>query len=145
MKGQTAKTWEASLLGPPPNVAVFVNTKRIMLSVFSAPEYSLGDDFGYFKSQLSSLQILIPQILKTKLSDLGPNFRVPVFLFEGAHDPYCRPSLVTAYFEKINAPRKEFVLFDKSGHFPFFEQRKRFAEELFQRVLPLASRGRSIQ
>ena len=28
--------------------------------------------------------------------------------------------------------------FDKSGHFPFFEERRRFTDEMVQRVLPLA-------
>lgn len=141
MKAQVAKNSEAALLGPPPHGVAFVDTKRIMTSVLSAPEYSLADDFGYFKSQLSSLQILIPQIMKIDLTQLGPDFRVPIFFFEGARDPYCRPSMVRDYFQKINAPEKEFVSFDDSGHFPFFEQKQRFADELFQRVLPLANDG----
>jgi len=65
----------------------------------------------------------------------------PEAIFEGARDPYCRPSMVRDYFQKINAPEKEFVSFDDSGHFPFFEQNQRFADELFQRVLPLANDG----
>jgi pimeloyl-ACP methyl ester carboxylesterase len=141
IKAQVAKNSEAALLGPTPHGVAFIDTKRIMTSVLSAPEYSLADDFGYFKSQLSSLQILIPQIMKIDLTQLGPDFRVPIFFFEGARDPYCRPSMVRNYFQKINAPEKEFVSFDDSGHFPFFEQNQKFADELFQRVLPLANDG----
>jgi hypothetical protein len=30
--------------------------------------------------------------------------------------------------------RKEFIWFDNAGHFPFFEERQKFADQLFQRV-----------
>jgi pimeloyl-ACP methyl ester carboxylesterase len=124
MKAQVAKNLEAALLGPPPHGVAFVDTKRIMTSVLSAPEYSLADDFGYFKSQLSSLQILIPQIMKIDLTQLGPDFRVPIFFFEGRHDPYARPSLIWSYYQTIKASHKEFVWFESSGHFPFFEENR---------------------
>jgi len=40
--------------------------------------------------------------------------------------------------QTIKAPHREFVWFDYAGHFPFFEEKQKFADELFQRVLPLA-------
>jgi pimeloyl-ACP methyl ester carboxylesterase len=47
--------------------------------------------------------------------------------------------LILAYNENIKAPHKEFVWFDNSGHFPFFEEQQKFANELVRRVLPLAN------
>jgi proline iminopeptidase len=138
MKAQIAKNWESALLGPPSNQVAFADMKSITASVLSAPEYSLADDFGYFRSQLFSLQILIPQIMKVNPTQLGPNFSVPIFFFEGKHDPYCRPSVVRDYFQKINAPQKDFVQFDDSGHFPFFEQKQEFADKLVQQLVPLS-------
>jgi pimeloyl-ACP methyl ester carboxylesterase len=143
MKGQTAKNWEAALLGPPSNGIAFVDTRRMITSVVSAPEYSLADDFGFFSGQLFSLEILVPQMMKVDLTQLGSDFRVPIFFFEGGHDPYCRPSLVWNYFQTIKAPKKEFVWFDSSGHFPFFEEKHKFADELFNRVLPLDTDGQN--
>jgi len=35
------------------------------------------------------------------------------------------------------------VWFDDAGHFPFFEQRQRFLDELLRRVLPLAGSAAS--
>jgi pimeloyl-ACP methyl ester carboxylesterase len=34
---------------------------------------------------------------------------------------------------------KQFIWFEKSGHFPFFEEKEKFEDQLVQRVLPLAS------
>ena len=31
---------------------------------------------------------------------------------------------------RVQAPRKEFVWFENSGHFPFFEEQQKFADEL---------------
>jgi proline iminopeptidase len=138
MKAQIAKNWESALLGPQSNGVAFVDVQRIMTSVLSAPKYSLWDDFSYFRSQLLSLQIIVPQIMKTDLTQLGHNFRVPIFLYEGKHDPYCRPAVVRDYFQTIDAPHKEFVQFDDSGHFPFFEQKQEFADKLVQQLVPLA-------
>jgi pimeloyl-ACP methyl ester carboxylesterase len=78
-------------------------------------------------------------MMKIDLVKLGLDFRAPVFLFEGRHDPYCPPSLIWDYHESIKAPYKEFTWFDNSGHFPFFEEQQKFANELVRRVLPLAS------
>jgi proline iminopeptidase len=139
MKGQTAKSWEAALLGPPPNGVAFIDTKRMVTSVVSAPEYSLSDDLGFFRGQLFSLETLVPQMMKIDLVQLGPDFRVPIFFFEGRDDPYCRPSLIWSYFYTIQAPEKEFVWFDNSGHFPFFEEQQKFTDEMVQRLLPLAN------
>ena len=47
--------------------------------------------------------------------------------------------LIWDYYESIKAAHKEFIWFDNSGHFPFLEERQKFANELVRRVLPLAN------
>ena len=47
--------------------------------------------------------------------------------------------MIWEYSQTIKAPHKEFIWFDNSGHFPFFEEQQKFADELFQKVLPLAN------
>jgi pimeloyl-ACP methyl ester carboxylesterase len=85
----------------------------------AAPEYSLLHDYGWIHSTQFSVIILLPEMMKIDLVKLGLDFRAPVFLFEGRHDPYCPPSLIWDYHESIKAPYKEFTWFDNSGHFPF--------------------------
>jgi len=77
-----------------------------------------------------SLETLIPQARKVDLTQLGFDFGVPILFFEGRHDPYARPSLIWSYYEMVGAPRKEFIWFDNSGHFPFFEEKQKFADYL---------------
>jgi proline iminopeptidase len=133
-----AKGWEEQLLGLPPGGPVFLDIRRILTDVVSAPEYSLVDDYRWLKAQAFS-DILVPELLKMDLTKLGLDFRVPVFWFAGRQDPYCRSSLIWEYSQTIKAPRNEFISFDNSGHFPFYEEQQKFREELVQRVLPLAN------
>jgi pimeloyl-ACP methyl ester carboxylesterase len=134
-----ARNWERDLLAQSPDAAGFLDIKRIITGIVSTPEYSLADDLGFFRGQMLSLNTFLPEVMKIDLNQLGPNFRMPIFFFEGRYDPYCRPSLVVDYAQTIKAPQKEVIWFDDSGHFPFFEEKQKFKDELVQRVLPLAN------
>ena len=139
-KMSTANRWAGRLLGPPPtSQPAFTDAKRLITSLVSAPEYSLRDDYSFVRGLQFSAETLFPELWKIDLNKLGSEFRAPIFFFEGRHDPYCRPSLIWDYSQSIKAPQKEFVWFDNSGHFPFFEEQQKFGDELLRRVLPLAN------
>jgi proline iminopeptidase len=137
-KGSIAQQWQAELLGPPPDRR-YLNMRRVLSTLLSAPEYSLRDVYGFARGQVLSLETLIPEVHTLNLTSLGTDFMVPVFLFQGRLDPYTRPAMVAKYAETIRAPRREVVWFERAGHFPFFEERQRFLDELLRRVLPLAA------
>jgi pimeloyl-ACP methyl ester carboxylesterase len=132
-----ARNWERDLLAQSPDAAGFLDIKRIITGIVSTPGYSLYDDLGFFRGQMLSLNTFLPEVMKMDLNTLGPDFRVPIFFFEGGYDPYCRPSLVVEYAKTIRAPQKEVVWFENSGHFPFFEEQQKFKDELTLRALPL--------
>jgi proline iminopeptidase len=140
-KTSVARTWDGRLLGPPPNGVAFTDIRRILLTLVSAPEYSIGDDVGFLRGQALSVNTMLPEMMKTNLKTLGPEFGTPIFFFEGRYDPYCRPSVVWDYMQEMQAPRTEFVWYEKSGHFPFYEEKEKFTSELEERVLPLEKRA----
>ena len=140
-KTGTVRDWESSLLGPPPSETSFTNVKRILRTVISAPEYSIADDIGFIRGQTFSLQVMMPQMMAFDLTRFGSNFRVPLFFFEGRIDPYCPGSVIADYVQTINAPHKEIVWFENSSHFPFYEEKQKFTDELVERVLPIARRS----
>jgi proline iminopeptidase len=133
-----ARHWEGQLLGPPPSAPRFADVRRLLLDVASSPEYTLADDFGFIRGLSLSANSLGPQLATISLDQLGSDFRVPLFFFEGRQDPYCRPSLILDYSRRINVPQDHFIWFDRAGHFPFFEEPQKFSDELVERVLPLA-------
>jgi len=140
-KGLIARYWEGELLGPSPSARAFMNVRRLLTDLVSAPEYSLVDDYSFVRGQSRSLKIFVPQLAMVNLNQLGFDFRAPIFFLEGRRDPYCLPFLIWDYTQAIQAPQKEFIWFDNAGHFPFFEEKQDFADELFRRVLPLALTG----
>ena len=63
------------------------------------------------------------------LEDLR-SLAVPVYFFSGRFD-YTDPTPCTRrLFEKISAPLKKMVWFDRSAHFVFLEEPSRFAAEM---------------
>jgi pimeloyl-ACP methyl ester carboxylesterase len=138
-KVEIAQRWQGELLGPPEPVR-FLNMKRILFTLLTAPEYSLRDVYGFTRGQFMSLDVLVPQVSNLDITTLGTEFRVPVFFFQGRLDPYTRPMLVEQYAGKITAPRRELVWFEKAGHFPFFEEQQKFTDELVRRVGTVTSR-----
>jgi hypothetical protein len=91
-KTSILRDWERDLLGPPPSTPQFVDTKRILSSVVSAPEYSLADDYGWIHGTPFSLDVLLPQLTKVDLGKLGFDFRGPIFQFPVTVGPLGRPS-----------------------------------------------------
>ncbi len=56
--------------------------------------------------------------------------KIPVFFIAGKFD-YVNPTpLAKQYFDLLKAPQKEFILYDKSGHDPAWEEAQRFNAEL---------------
>ena len=100
-----------------------------------SPEYSMIDVLNYFKGMFFSLNSLWPSIMTINIHSQGYDFETPLFFFAGRHD-YNGPSeLALDYFEKIQAPHKDFVWFENSAHSPMLEEPEIFYKELVSRVL----------
>jgi hypothetical protein len=83
--------------------------------------------------------MLLPELTKVNFSELGYDYDVPILFLEETHDPYTPSRVAKDYFDKVNAPEKEFVGFEKSGHFPFVKEQSKLTKVPTQKVLPLGS------
>lgn len=57
---------------------------------------------------------------------------MPVFFFLGRHDFNTPSQLAAQYLDRLDAPLKRLEWFEKSAHFPFFEEPGRFHRALLQ-------------
>ncbi|MCH9812665.1 MAG: alpha/beta hydrolase [Epsilonproteobacteria bacterium] len=57
---------------------------------------------------------------------------VPIFFIHGREDFIINYALTKAYYEKLEAPYKRFITFEKSAHFPPFEEVERFNNILLE-------------
>jgi pimeloyl-ACP methyl ester carboxylesterase len=103
-----------------------------------APEYTLLDAWNVPRGA-RLLNATFARSPGPALPPNGSSVRVPVFLFLGRYD-YNTPSALAAnYLATLGAPLKGVVWFERSAHFPFFEERERFRLEL-RRVDSLVAR-----
>jgi pimeloyl-ACP methyl ester carboxylesterase len=78
---------------------------------------------------------LLKDIFKTDLTQSLLQLEVPVYLLQGEHDYLTNYGVAREYFDRLEAPKKEFITFQKSGHFPAFEEPAKFNDLLINRVL----------
>lgn len=93
---------------------------------FSSPEYSLIDIINRIRGSKQSLKMLWMKLLEVDLFKTATKFEIPMYFIEGKYD-YNAPSiLVNQYYESIEAPKKELIWFEKSAHFPQWEEPEKF-------------------
>jgi len=63
------------------------------------------------------------------------SIEIPIYFFAGEYDYTCCESLQREYYEFIEAPVKEYILFENTAHSPIYEDGA-MADEIFQRILP---------
>ncbi len=103
-----------------------------------APGYSVRDFKDNEDGQVLCAERLVPQTQSIGPAELGPEFSIPIFVFQGEEDFTSSTALAQHYVESIKAPRKEFVPIKGGGHFAVFMRSDQFLQELITRVRPLA-------
>lgn len=88
-----------------------------------------------FAGTLDTFAVLYPRIQDIDLREQAASLDVPVYLAQGAHETPGRAEPAAEWFELLEAPRKDLVVFDTSGHRPLWEQPDEFHALMTERVL----------
>jgi pimeloyl-ACP methyl ester carboxylesterase len=104
-------------------------TLRDMLS----SEYGLLDKVNFVRGIINTFDCVYQQLYDIDLRHDYARLDVPVYFFEGRHDLNAPTSLVEDYFAVLEAPEKELVWFEHSGHNPWMNETDRFVNELLLR------------
>lgn len=94
------------------------------------PEYNLLDVIRYLRGVSATQQILLAEEAKQSISSLVDRVDLPVYFVMGQYDYMTSTNAAKQYFEMLQAPIKDFVLFEQSAHYPQFEEEELFAEWL---------------
>ncbi len=97
------------------------NAALISIMVF-APRYSLGDVRNWFAAFLASQDHFFGKTMdgpavSVDFHTLGPDFALPMFVFQGTQDDYTPFDLVKSYMDWIQAPEKLLVPAVGAGHY----------------------------
>ena len=112
--------------------------KRSYMDSFVKPmilsgEYSLSDLKGVLLGYKKVLKVMWPEIGEEDLTKYR-KFNVPIFVFDGKLDMNTPAELVEEWFEGIEAPHKELIWFENSGHNPMGDEPERFKKLLREKL-----------
>lgn len=95
--------------------------------IFS-PEYGAFDKVNYLRGIVDTFNQVYPQLYDTDLREDYPKLEVPVYFLTGRHDLNAPTALVEDYAARLEAPHKEIIWFEHSGHSPWINESSRFVE-----------------
>ena len=108
-----------------------VSMLKFLKDFLFAPEYTLKDKIMFVPSALYSLKCLWHDVVSTNFHEDIPKVDVPVYIFQGLYDYQVSYRLAKEYFDKLEAPKKEFFTFENSAHSPITEEYERFNEVIW--------------
>ena len=107
--------------------------KRFFRMYFESHEYSLGDLRRLKAGSAFTLGAMWSDRLQLNLIQTARHLEVPVLFIHGRCDRVTPTELAQEYFDVLQAPSKELVWFERSGHCPLFEEPERFQQLLIGR------------
>lgn len=116
-----------------------VGTTRDMKSVvtdlffasFKCKEYTVRERIAIWQGKVQSNRFTAGKHDFNAFEEV-PRIEIPVYFFGGKYDYTCCIDLQQEYYEFIDAPKKEFFLYESSAHSPVYEEAQRTNEVLEQ-------------
>lgn len=101
----------------------------------ASPEYGLYDKVNWFRGVIDTLDVVYPQLWEVDFRTQAAHLEVPAYFLIGRHDVNAPPALTEEYYQLLDAPHKELVWFEHSGHNPWVNESARFVEVMVNTVL----------
>lgn len=70
------------------------------------------------------------ELTEHDITELVDQIGIPVYFVMGQFDLMTSVNEARKYLDELEAPHKEFVVFDQSAHYPQFEEKEKFAQWL---------------
>jgi len=155
-RGHRKAARQLRAIGPPPHTMKAIGTERRWLMAMggafgpnlsiarlvwrgvTSPESSVLDLVRLIQGSGFSLRLLWPELIASNLQRDFRRFEMPVFFLLGRLDMQVVSSVAAAYFDVIEAPHKELVWFENSGHMAPFEEPELFNRAMVEVVRPFA-------
>lgn len=113
---------------------------RLLPVALSAPGTGLKDILDWFGGQSFSTGLIYDEMMAYSDHDAARPFAVPVVVIQGDEDIQTPTVLARAWFDKVQAPKKDFVLIPGGGHSAVIMMPEAFHAALKEHARPLAER-----
>jgi pimeloyl-ACP methyl ester carboxylesterase len=98
-------------------------------------EYTLIEQLHALAGFFDVFSVLYPQLQDTDFRKDAAKLAVPVYLMEGRFEAPGRLGPAKQWFDQLDAPSKQWITFETSGHRPLFEQPDLFSQQMTDTVL----------
>lgn len=112
--------------------------RRLLPALLFAPQAEINDVIAWFSGQKFSIDRLYDALLAYSDIEADRPVPIPTVIIQGDEDIQTPTVLARAYFDKLQAPHKEFVLIPGGGHSAVMAMPDAFLSALKQHVRPLA-------
>ncbi|KAA8746315.1 alpha/beta fold hydrolase [Paenibacillus sp. UASWS1643] len=94
------------------------------------PEYNGLDMIRFYSGMFSSQDILLKEAFDQNLPDIVDHLEMPTYFVTGKYDYMTTANAARDYFDVLDAPIKDFIIFNESAHYPQFEEKEKFVKWL---------------
>jgi pimeloyl-ACP methyl ester carboxylesterase len=100
------------------------------------PEYGWLDRVYYLLGLMNTFNVVYPQLQEMDFRVDVPRLDLPVYMVLGRHDMNNPSQIPEEYFDLLEAPKKELIFFENSGHGMIWEEAELFHRLMIETVLP---------
>lgn len=101
-------------------------------TLMSSSEYNLSTKLGYIRNALTCSKILASEMLQVKFLEDIKELEVPIYFIMGKYDYHTPTVVVEKFYNQLQAPKKDFILFENSAHVPQLEENEKFNKTLIR-------------
>ena len=102
-------------------------------------EYTFFDYVPYMMGMALTGPATWEIMITTDFRKQAPEYKIPVVMLLGRHDYNVVSSFAEEYFNNLKAPYKKIYWFEKSAHFPHFEETGLFQKVMIEEVYSLVN------
>ena len=100
----------------------------ILLLMLKQPEYGWLDRVYYLLGLMNTFNVVYPQLQDMDFRLDAARFDLPVYIILGRHDMNNPSQIPVKYFDLLEAPSKQLIFFEDSGHGMIWEEAALFHE-----------------
>ncbi|HEX2781641.1 MAG TPA: alpha/beta hydrolase [Gemmatimonadaceae bacterium] len=108
----------------------------LVADAITGTEYGLADRVNWFRGLWRGFTTVYPQLDTLDFARQARTLGVPVYFLQGRYDLVEMGSLLERWYRVLDAPHKEIIWFENSGHTPHAWEPTKVVDVLASRVLP---------